>query len=66
MSQLFTYDIGTLTELIESKPCVCDKTSDIYKDKIDKSKTCRDFFSNVTTCPLWTSWLPLPVFVVEM
>jgi hypothetical protein len=25
------------------------------------STTPRKFFSNATTCPLWTSWSPLPV-----
>jgi hypothetical protein len=38
MSRGFAYDVATLTELIESKPCLWDKTSDSYKDKIEKSK----------------------------
>ena len=37
MSPVFTYDVATLIELIESKPCLWDKTS--YKDKIEKSKS---------------------------
>ena len=41
MSQVFTYDVATLVELIESKPCLWDKTSDSYKDKIEKSKARR-------------------------
>jgi len=28
MSQVFTYDVATLIELIESKPYLWDKTSD--------------------------------------
>ena len=28
-----------LIDLIESKPCLWDKTSDSYKDKIEKSKS---------------------------
>ena len=38
MSQVFAYDVAILIELIESKPCLWDKTSDSYKDKIEKSK----------------------------
>ena len=42
MSPVFTYDVATLIELIESKPCLWDKTSDSYKDKIEKSKAWRE------------------------
>ena len=42
MSQVFTYDVATLVELIESKSCLWDKTSDRYKDKIEKSKAWRE------------------------
>ena len=42
MSQVFTYDVATLIELIESKPCLWDKTSDSYKDKIEKLKAWRE------------------------
>jgi len=42
MSQVFTYDVATLIERIESKPCLWDKTSDSYKDKIEKSKAWRE------------------------
>ena len=42
MSQVFTYDFATLIELIESKPCLWDKISDSYKDKIEKSKAWRE------------------------
>jgi hypothetical protein len=38
----FTYDVTTLIELIESKPCIWDKTLDGYKDKIEKSKVWRE------------------------
>jgi hypothetical protein len=44
MSQLFTYDVATLIELIDSKTYLRDKTSDIYKDKIEKPKAWREFF----------------------
>ena len=42
MSRVFTYDVATLIDLIESKPCLWDKTSDSYKDKIEKSKAWRE------------------------
>ena len=42
MSQVFTYDVAILIELIESKPCLWDKTSDSYKDKIENSKAWRE------------------------
>ena len=42
MSQLFTDDVATLIGLIERKPCLWDKTSDSYKDKIEKSKAWRE------------------------
>jgi hypothetical protein len=41
-SQVFTYDVATLIELVESKPCLWDKTSDISKDKIEKWKAWRE------------------------
>ena len=47
MSQVFTYDVATLIELIESKPCLWDKISDSYKDKIEKSKSWRGICSFV-------------------
>ena len=40
MSQVFTNDVATLIELIESKPLLWDKTSDSYK--IEKSKAWRE------------------------
>jgi len=42
MSQVFTYFVATLIELIERKSCLWDKTSDSYKDKIEKSKVWRE------------------------
>jgi len=39
---VFTYGVATLIVLIESKPCLWDKTSDSYKDKIEKSKAWRE------------------------
>ena len=42
MSQVFTYDVATLIELVESKPCLWDKTIDSYKDKIESSKAWKD------------------------
>ena len=41
-SQVFTYDVATLIELIESKPYLWDKTSDSCKDKTEKSKAWRE------------------------
>jgi len=46
MSLVFTYDVAALIELIESKPCLWDKTSDSYKDKIEKSKPWREICEN--------------------
>jgi len=42
MSQLFTCDVATLIELIESNPCLWDKTSESYKDKTEKSRAWRE------------------------
>jgi len=42
MSPVFIDDVATLIELIASKPCLWDKTSDSYKDKIEKSKAWRE------------------------
>jgi len=42
MSPVFNYDVATLIELIESKPCLWDKTSDSYKDKIEKLKAWKE------------------------
>jgi hypothetical protein len=43
---MFTYDVVTLIEPIESKPCLWDKTSDRYKDKIETSKAWRKICAN--------------------
>ena len=42
MSQVFTYDVAILIEIIERKPCLWDETSDGYKDKTEKSKAWRE------------------------
>ena len=42
MSQVFTHNVATLTQLMESKPRLWDKTSDSYNDKIEKSKAWRE------------------------
>ena len=42
MSHVFTYGVATLTELIESKPCLWNKTSDSYEEEIEKSKAWRE------------------------
>jgi len=39
---VFTYDVATLIELFKTKPCLCDKTSDSYKDIIEKLKAWRE------------------------
>ena len=45
MSQAFPYDVVTLTEIIESKPCLWDKTNNSCKDKIEKSKAWREIYA---------------------
>jgi hypothetical protein len=43
MSQVFTYDVATLIELIESKPCLRDKTRGyVFKERVKAS------FQNLT------------------
>ena len=42
MCQVFTDDVATLIELIESKLCLWDKTSDSSKYKIEESKAWRE------------------------
>ena len=42
MSQVFTYDVATLIELIDNKPCIWNKITDSYKDKIENSKAWRE------------------------
>jgi hypothetical protein len=41
MSQVFTYDAVTLTELIESKPCLWDKTRGCFQ------RGCKSFLPNI-------------------
>ena len=44
---VFIYDVATLIELIESKPCLWDKTIYSYKDKIEKSKAWREICADL-------------------
>lgn len=39
MNKLFLYDGVTLIVLVESKPCLRDKTADCSKDEIEKQRT---------------------------
>lgn len=41
----FPYDIATLIELVESKPCLWDKTAECFKDRIEKHKAWREVFA---------------------
>lgn len=45
MSRLFKYDIITLIELIESKPCLWDKTLDSFKDRVQKQNAWREVYA---------------------
>lgn len=38
----FNYDIGTLIELVENRPCIWDKTADCFKDKSEKEKAWKE------------------------
>ena len=38
------FDIVSLCELVESKPCLWDKQSDFYKNKIEREKAWEEFF----------------------
>ena len=44
MCTLFKYDIVTLIELVESRPCLLDKTADCFKDKTEKQKAWREVY----------------------
>ncbi|CAG5119798.1 unnamed protein product [Candidula unifasciata] len=45
MSRLFKYDVATLIRLVESYPCIWDKTADCYKDKIEKLKAWSEVYA---------------------
>lgn len=45
MNKLFKYNIVTLIELVESKPCLWDKTADCFKDKIEKQKAWKEVYT---------------------
>ena len=44
MCTLFKYDVVTLIELVESRPCLWGKTADCFKDKIEQQKAWRDVY----------------------
>lgn len=44
-SKLFKYDVVTLIELVESKPCLWDKTADVFKDRIEKQKAWNEVYA---------------------
>ena len=41
---LYKCDVVTLIELVESRPCLWDKTADCFKDKTEKQKACREVY----------------------
>jgi hypothetical protein len=43
----FNSGVKGLIGLIESKPCLWDKTNDSYKDKIENSKVWREICANI-------------------
>lgn len=43
-SSSFKYDIITLIELVESKPCLWDKTHEEYKNKILRDNNWREIY----------------------
>jgi len=45
MTKLFKYDVVTLIELVESKPCLWDKTTDGFKDRIEKQKAWNEVYT---------------------
>jgi len=45
MSRKFKYDIVTLIELVESRPCLWEKTSEEFKDRELKSKPWLEVYS---------------------
>ena len=44
MCILFKCDVATLIELVESRPCLWDKTADCFKEKIEKQKAWREVY----------------------
>lgn len=38
----FVYDVAILIELVEERPCLSEKFSDMYKDKIKKSNAWKE------------------------
>ena len=43
-NKLFKYDIVTLIELIETKPCLWDKTDEANKNKILRQKSWQEIY----------------------
>lgn len=43
--KLFKYDVVTLIELIESKPCLWDKTADSFKDRVEKQNAWKEVYT---------------------
>jgi hypothetical protein len=41
----FTYDVLILIEFVESKPCLWDKTTDCFKDKLEKQKAWMEVYT---------------------
>ena len=52
---MFTYDVATLIELIENKPCLWDKIS--YKGKIEKSKAWSEIL--LIWKAIFTKWIEI-------
>lgn len=44
MSVKFNFDIVTLIELVEARPCLWDKFSNDYKDKVLKKNAWKEVF----------------------
>ena len=44
MCTSFKYYVVTLIELVESRPCLSEKTADCFKDTIEKQKSWREVY----------------------
>lgn len=40
----FKYDVVTLVELVESNPCIWDKTNESYRNKILREKSWQEIY----------------------
>lgn len=45
MSRFYKYDIVTLIDLVGSKPCLWDKTTDVFKDRFEKQKAWNEVYA---------------------